>query len=195
MTEIAETIGDGLSRDAGELQEEKPPHDSRSRVVIFLPALNEEGGIGHVMDRIPRAELEAAGHSVSVWIVDGNSTDRTLEVGRARGAKVFVQDGRGKGNGMRQAFHQRLHRRDYTDGGSFDREFYMMLDADGTYPPEAIPEFVESLASGNDVATTPSTLPGATRSTLGPRTLKRSSVRGPDSAPTPRTCGSAAVTA
>jgi dolichol-phosphate mannosyltransferase len=151
MTEIAETVGDGLSRDAGELQEEKSPHDSRSRVVIFLPALNEEGGIGHVMDRIPRAELEAAGHSVSVWIVDGNSTDRTLEVGRARGAKVFVQDGRGKGNGMRQAFHQRLHRRDYTDGGSFDREFYMMLDADGTYPPEAIPEFVESLASGNDV--------------------------------------------
>jgi dolichol-phosphate hexosyltransferase len=32
-----------------------------------------------------------------------------------------------------------------------DREFYVMLDADGTYPPEAIPEFVEALASGNDV--------------------------------------------
>jgi dolichol-phosphate mannosyltransferase len=103
------------------------------------------------MDRIPRAGLEAAGYSVSVWLVDGNSGDRTLEVGRARGAKVFLQEGHGKGNGMRQAFDHRLHTRDHADGGSFDREFYVMLDADGTYPPEAIPEFVEALASGNDV--------------------------------------------
>jgi glycosyltransferase involved in cell wall biosynthesis len=52
---------------------------------------------------------------------------------------------------MRQAFDHLLQTRDNADGGSFDREFYLMLDADGTYPPEAIPEFVEALAAGNDV--------------------------------------------
>jgi hypothetical protein len=152
-TKFGDATGDGYGQ-SGETAAHpagNPQHKSRGLVAVFLPALNEERGIGHVMDRIPRAELEAAGYSVSVWLVDGSSTDRTLEVGRDRGANVFVQTGRGKGNGMRQAFDHLLHMRDNADGGSFDREFYLMLDADGTYPPEAVPEFVEALASGNDV--------------------------------------------
>src|SRR5437773_1535265 len=103
------------------------------------------------LDRIPRAQLEAAGYTVSIWLVDGNSTDRTLEVGRKNGASVFIQAGRGKGNGMRQAFDHLLRTRDRADGGSREPEFFLMLDADGTYPPEAIQRFLEALASGNDV--------------------------------------------
>src|SRR5207247_1873382 len=98
-----------------------------------------------------RAQLEAAGYTVSIWLVDGNSTDRTLEVGRKNGASVFIQAGRGKGNGMRQAFDHLLRTRDRADGGSREPEFFLMLDADGTYPPEAIQRFLEALASGNDV--------------------------------------------
>ncbi len=150
-TRFAAGVGDGQSRESEAHPGENPRHDSRDHVVIFLPARNEEDGIGHVMDRIPRAVLEAAGYSVSVWLVDGSSTDRTLEVGRDRGANVFIQHGRGKGNGMRQAFNHLLHARDQADGAPINREFYLMLDADGTYPPEAIPEFVEALAAGNDV--------------------------------------------
>ena len=150
-TQIPEALRDGHSEVSGSYPGGTSPHNSGGRVVIFLPALNEEHGIGPVMDRIPRAELEAAGYSISVWVVDGNSTDRTLQVGRDRGANVFIQEGRGKGNAMRQAFDHVLRMRDLANGGSFDREFYLMLDADGTYPPEAVPEFVEALASGNDV--------------------------------------------
>ncbi len=150
-TQVSEALMDGHSEESGSNPSGAPPRNSRGRVVIFLPALNEEHGIGPVMDRIPRAELEAAGYSVSVWVVDGNSTDRTLQVGRDRGANVLIQEGRGKGNAMRQAFDHVLRTRDQGNGESFDREFYLMLDADGTYPPEAVPEFVEALASGNDV--------------------------------------------
>lgn len=128
-----------------------PPMHSRGHVVIFLPALNEERAIGQVIDRIPRAQLEAAGYSVSVWVVDGNSTDRTLDVSQDKDASVFVQAGRGKGNGMRQAFDHLLHTRDHADGGTADPEFFLMLDADGTYPPESVPAFVEALAAGSDV--------------------------------------------
>jgi len=131
--------------------EDSPQLSPRGHVVIFLPALNEERAIGHVLDRIPRAQLEAAGYTVSIWVVDGNSTDRTLEVGRKNGASVFIQAGRGKGNGMRQAFDHLLRTRDRADGGSREPEFFLMLDADGTYPPEAISTFLEALASGNDV--------------------------------------------
>ena len=135
------------SRVAGQHPQPSP----RGHVVIFLPALNEERAIGHVLQRIPKAQLEAAGYTVSVWVVDGNSTDRTLEVIRKSGASVFVQTGRGKGNGMRQAFDHLLRSRDRADGGSREPEFYFMLDADGTYPPEMVPVFLEALASGQDV--------------------------------------------
>jgi dolichol-phosphate mannosyltransferase len=128
-----------------------PQPRPRGHVVIFLPALNEERAIGHVLDRIPKAQLEAVGYSVSVWVVDGNSTDRTLEVIRKSGASVFIQAGRGKGNGMRQAFDHLLHARDRADGGSAEPEFYLMLDADGTYPPEMVPAFLDALESGHDV--------------------------------------------
>jgi dolichol-phosphate mannosyltransferase len=133
--------------DAGDF----PQQGSRGHVVIFLPALNEERAIGKVLERIPRAQLEASGYTVSIWVVDGRSTDRTLEVGRKKGASVFVQRGRGKGNGMRQAFDHLLRSQEQADGGSREPEFFIMLDADGTYPPEAISEFLDSLASGNDV--------------------------------------------
>lgn len=148
--EFAEAMGDGPVGNATVPPREEP-EQILGHVVVFLPALNEERGISRVLPRIPRAQLEACGYSVSVWVVDGNSTDRTLEVARDDGASVFVQSGRGKGNGMRQAFDHLLHTRDHADGGSMDREFYLMLDADGTYPPEAIPEFVEALSSGSDV--------------------------------------------
>lgn len=128
-----------------------PRREARGHVVVLLPALNEEHAIGHVLERIPRPALEAAGYSVSVWVVDGNSTDGTLDVSRGNGASVFVQSGRGKGAGMRQAFEHLLATRDLADGGSREPEFFLMLDADGTYPPEQIPQFLSAMESGNDV--------------------------------------------
>ena len=154
-TVIAQAMGGGQPEDTSarnsRVAGQHPQPSPRGHVVIFLPALNEERAIGHVLQRIPKAQLEAAGYTVSVWVVDGNSTDRTLEVIRKSGASVFVQTGRGKGNGMRQAFDHLLRSRDRADGGSREPEFYFMLDADGTYPPEMVPEFLEVLASGQDV--------------------------------------------
>src|SRR5881398_3591369 len=154
-TMIAEAMGGGQSEDEvarlSGAERDSPQPSPRGHVVIFLPALNEERAIGHVLQRIPKAQLEAAGYTVSVWVVDGNSTDRTLEVIRKSGASVFVQTGRGKGNGMRQAFDHLLRSRDRADGGSREPEFYFMFDADGTYPPEMVPVFLEALASGQDV--------------------------------------------
>jgi glycosyltransferase involved in cell wall biosynthesis len=153
-TQFAPAMGDGPSGTEARQPLSSAvnlPQNSRGHVVIFLPALNEEAAIGRVLDRIPKAELEASGYSLSVWVVDGNSTDRTLEVVRDSGASVFVQSGRGKGSGMRQAFGHMLTTRELADGGSRDPEFFLMFDADGTYPPEAVPKFVEALARGNDV--------------------------------------------
>src|SRR2546430_9804507 len=106
-TMISEAMGGGQSEDEvahlSGTETDSPQPSRRGNVVICLPALNEERAIGKVLDRIPRAQLEAAGYTVSIWVVDGNSTDRTLEVGRKNGASVFIKAGRGEGKGKRQA--------------------------------------------------------------------------------------------
>lgn len=116
-------------------------------VTVLLPALNEEAAVGSVIDRVPVPDLNRSGYDVGVWVVDGQSTDNTLQIARGRGAEVFVQSGEGKGNGVRQAFDYLMAR---PRQGAADR-FYVMLDADGSYPPEQMGRLLDALASGADV--------------------------------------------
>lgn len=116
-------------------------------VTVLLPALNEVEAVGTVIDRVPVRALGRAGYDVRVCVVDGRSTDGTLDVARERGAEVFVQTGAGKGNGVRQALDYLMAR---PRSGSAE-PLYVMLDSDGTYPPEQIHRLLAALESGADV--------------------------------------------
>src|SRR2546422_300071 len=94
---------------------------------ILLPALNEEDGIAAVLKRIPRQTLQEKGIAYSVHLLDGRSTDRTRAVAKRLGAEIFVQSGNGKGSAFRE-FVPKI--RD---------QYVVLLDSDGTYPPEGIP--------------------------------------------------------
>lgn len=123
---------------------------SRS-VCVILPALNEERTIGSVIRRIPRETLEVLGYSPRILVVDGNSIDSTLAIARARGAEIVHQDGRGKGNALRQVVEVLQG-----DGGSSNvvipgPTHFVVLDADGTYAPETITDLVAALDSGYDL--------------------------------------------
>lgn len=121
----------------------------RSRgVEVILPALNEEQAVGSVIDHIPTERLRRMGYEVRVWVVDGRSTDSTLRIAREKGANVFLQSGEGKGKGVRQAIDHLLQTG--SNQGPSTRVF-VMLDADGSYPAECIPEFLGALESGRDV--------------------------------------------
>ncbi len=113
--------------------------DMMAEVSFVLPALNEGRGIGNVLDRIPVTDLERRGYRVNVWVLDGRSTDRTVEVARAKGANVLLQKGRGKGRAVTQAF--RTIRSDYV----------FMLDADNTYDPVDTLRMMPLLEDGHDV--------------------------------------------
>lgn len=124
------------------------PRDLSARnVTVILPALNEEAAVGSVIDRVPARSLQRKGYQVSVWVVDGRSTDATLEIARQRGAEVYVQTGQGKGNGVRQALDH-LMGRPRMKG---EDRLYIMLDSDGSYPPEQIGRLLDALDSGADV--------------------------------------------
>ena len=126
---------------------EVPP--ALEEAIILIPALDEERGIGMVLDQIPFGALQEMGCEVSILVVDGESEDATRDIAAEKGAHVFVQSGRGKGNGVRQAFGRIL--RHQSEQADYHGQYVIMLDADGTYPVEDIPRILESLRAGNDV--------------------------------------------
>ncbi len=108
---------------------------SQPEILIILPTLNEEPTIGRVIDEIPRKALEGAGYKVRLLVVDGNSTDRTREIARKKGADIIVERRRGKGVAVSQAL------------ASAEADFVFMLDADYTYPAGYIPDMLKLLES------------------------------------------------
>jgi len=105
-----------------------------SDVTVIIPTLNEEKSIAEVI-----RELNQMGYGVLV--VDGNSGDRTVEIAKEFGASVVVQDGRGKGGALRQAFNH----------DDLDCGVVVMMDADGSMDPKEVPLFIEALDSGADL--------------------------------------------
>src|SRR5437016_8776151 len=106
---------------------------------ILLPALNEADRVAAVLKRIPRQTLQEKGIAYSVHLLDGRSTDQTRAVAKRLGAEVFVQSGNGKGSAFRE-FVPKI--RD---------QYVVLLDSDGTYPPEVIPDMVGKLGAGSPV--------------------------------------------
>jgi glycosyltransferase involved in cell wall biosynthesis len=104
-------------------------------VGVVIPALNEEQNIKNVLCRLKRSGY------VNVLVIDGQSTDDTLKIAAENGAKVVLQDGRGKGSAIRQIL----------ENGYLDVDALVLMDADGSMSPEEIPRFLEALHSGADV--------------------------------------------
>src|SRR5205807_1808128 len=94
-----------------------------SRVTVVIPARDEEGLIGEIVDAVkPYAD--------DVLVVDGHSSDRTRETALNHGARVILDGGRGKGEALRLAIAEG------TSG------ILVFIDADGSHDPHDIPKLV-----------------------------------------------------
>lgn len=102
-------------------------------VSVVICALNEEESLPHVLPRIPDFVSE-------VILVDGRSTDRTVEVARTirPDIRVLVQPGRGKGEALRHGFKEARG------------DVIVTLDADGTTDPEEMKDMIRPLLEGYD---------------------------------------------
>ena len=120
--------------DGQEVLRAAPRRRSRARLSVVVPAKNEARNIGWVLERIPASVDE-------IVLVDGRSTDRTIEVARAiRPDIVVVQDDKpGKGAALRAGF------------AAATGDFVVMIDADGSMDPAEIAGFVALLESGHDL--------------------------------------------
>jgi glycosyltransferase involved in cell wall biosynthesis len=107
-------------------------------LAVVIPAYNEEGGIGPVLDGL-RDALERGGWPFEIIVVDDGSSDRTAQIAAARGAAV-VQHPVNKGYGA--ALKSGIRRA--------AAPYILIIDADGTYPSDAIPKLLD-LARDNDM--------------------------------------------
>jgi len=103
---------------------------------VLIAALNEEEGIGHTI-----SEINKILKNPLILVVDGKSTDKTVEVAKKLGAQVVLQDGLGKGDALAKAIKCMDKTVDYI----------VITDADYTYPAEHIPLMIQVLEENPDV--------------------------------------------
>jgi glycosyltransferase involved in cell wall biosynthesis len=108
------------------------------KLVVQMPALNEEKTIRTVIEAIPRTIPGIT--SIEVVVVDDGSTDRTSELARAAGAHVVRHE---RSRGVGAAFRSGLERS--TELGA---DIICTIDSDGQFAPADIPKLIEPIMSG-----------------------------------------------
>jgi len=113
--------------------------DRKLSVSIVIPCRNEKGNIENTILRMPKFAS-----AQEILFVEGNSSDGTFEeCERVREAykdssniKVLKQNGKGKGDAVRKGF------------AAATGDVLMILDADLTMPPEALPKYHAVIETG-----------------------------------------------
>lgn len=102
---------------------------------IVLPAYNEEGAIGPVVEA-----LKALGLNAEIVVVDDGSTDATARIAAEHGATVVRRPGNGGyGRSVKSGVAHAKH------------DVIVVTDADGTYPIDKIPALLAEFEKGFDM--------------------------------------------
>jgi hypothetical protein len=106
--------------------------ENKQKILIVVPAFNEEGSVGKVVEEV-HTHLPQAG----MLVVNDGSTDRTSEKARASGATVLeLPFNLGIGGAM-QAGYQYAYEKGY--------DIAIQVDADGQHDPREIPKLLHAL--------------------------------------------------
>lgn len=103
------------------------------KVTVLIPTLNEIDGMRVIMPRIKKDWYN------QLLIVDGNSTDGTLEYAREQGYDVIVQKKEGYRHAYTEAFAQ------------VTGDIVITFSPDGNSIPELIPVLIEKMKEGYDM--------------------------------------------
>ena len=115
--------------------EENVSRGSKPKISVVICTFNEADNLPYVLPKIPDWVDE-------VILVDGHSTDNTVEVARKLrpDIRILYQPGRGKGDALKHGI------------GQASGDIIVTLDADGATDPEDMSKFIQPLLNGYDFA-------------------------------------------
>ena len=100
------------------------------RTNVIIPALNEAESLKHVLSEIPDEVVS------EVILVDGGSTDDTVRIAKAGGARVVIEKQRGYGLACTTGVN-------HADG-----DILVFMDGDGADNPSQIPALINPILTG-----------------------------------------------
>jgi glycosyltransferase involved in cell wall biosynthesis len=103
---------------------------------VIIPTLDEQEGIGKVLADIQKSLTIPS----TAIVVDGHSTDKTVEVAIRENAEIVFQQGIGYGNALQTGFRYALE--------NYDSQILIMMDADGTYDAKDLDRLVMPILRG-----------------------------------------------
>jgi glycosyltransferase involved in cell wall biosynthesis len=103
----------------------------KPKIAILIPCYNEELTVAQVV-RDFRQELPDA----DIYVFDNNSSDRTVEIARAAGARVAFEHRQGKGYVVQAMFRD------------VEADIYVMVDGDNTYPAAEVHKLIAPVLAG-----------------------------------------------
>src|SRR6266496_1698739 len=106
-------------------------------VSVVIPCLNEAKSIGFCVDKAIAAFRDNAIRG-EVVVSDNGSTDGSIEIAEARGARVAHATLKGYGNALRKGIEEARG------------QFIIMGDADDSYDFSEVPKFVERWRAGSE---------------------------------------------
>lgn len=122
----------------------------RRRVIVALPAYNEEVSLPPLLRSFKRLALARPEIDLCIIIVDDGSRDRTAAVAEAAAKSIpvhLVRHGQNKGLGeaIKTGFRAAL------ELSTSDEDVLVCMDADDTHPPRHIPSMLEQVDRGADI--------------------------------------------
>ncbi len=111
------------------------------KVVITIPAYNEERTIGGVLRNLKR-ELDQQSYKYQILVVNDGSRDKTAKIAKSEGATVVSHP---QNLGLAEAFRTEMEH-----CLKMKADIIVHTDADGQYPAKFIPKLIEKVKEGND---------------------------------------------
>ncbi len=112
------------------------------KIVVTIPAYNEEGTIAAVINKIHEV-MGQNKHNYKILVVDDGSRDKTAEIAKKEGAVVYSHP---KNYGLAEAFKTEVEKS--LDLGA---DVIVHIDADTQYKAEEIPKLIAEIENGYDL--------------------------------------------
>jgi len=111
---------------------------NKNKIGIIIPALNEEKSIGMVTEKVKNALKDS---KFDIVVVDGRSTDKTVEIALQKNAKVIYQKKLGYGNALFAGYMYSVE--------ELDSDILVTIDADDTYDPNDILKLIKPIITNS----------------------------------------------